>query len=57
MAKLMDERYPLYAGADITVDVVDEPPNKTTDRVLGALSDYTRPGAGADSGPDAGAAA
>ena len=38
LKRLMDERYPLYAEADITVDSVDGPPDITLERVISALS-------------------
>lgn len=31
--KLIEQRYPIYSEADITVDVGDEPPEKTSERV------------------------
>ncbi len=37
LGRLIDERYPYYAEADITVDSVDAPPEKTVQRVLEAL--------------------
>lgn len=37
---LIDERHPLYEGADITVDSAREAPDITVDRVLEALSGY-----------------
>jgi shikimate kinase len=40
LAKLIDERYPVYAQADIVVDSVDGPPETTLERVLSALADY-----------------
>lgn len=38
--RLMRERYPIYASADITVTLVDEPPDSTCRRVLRALEGY-----------------
>lgn len=38
--RLMKQRYPVYAEADITVDSQDEPPEVTVDNVLRALSAY-----------------
>lgn len=35
--KLMAERYPIYKQADLIVEVVDEPLEKTVDRVIQAL--------------------
>lgn len=37
LARLMDERYPVYAEADITVETGDEGPEQVADRVLAAL--------------------
>lgn len=37
LARLMDERYPVYAEADITVGTGDEGPEKVVDRVIAAL--------------------
>lgn len=34
---LMEERYPIYAGADLIIDTGAEPPDATVDRVLAAL--------------------
>jgi shikimate kinase len=38
LARLMEERYPIYAEADITVDSLDGPPDVTVDRVIAALA-------------------
>ena len=35
--RLIEERYPIYAQADIVVDSVDGPPEDTVDNVLAAL--------------------
>ena len=40
LQKLIDERYPIYANADITVETKDEPTYKTTQNVLKALHNY-----------------
>ncbi len=37
LERLMAQRYPVYAEADIVVDARDEPPEATTERVLAAL--------------------
>ncbi len=37
---LMDERYPVYAEADVIVDCGDEPPDHTTTGVMNALLDW-----------------
>jgi shikimate kinase len=38
LGRLIDERYPVYAEADVTVDSADGPPETTVDRVLRALA-------------------
>ena len=40
LKKLIDERYPIYANADITVETKDEPTYKTVQNVLRALYNY-----------------
>jgi len=40
LQRLMDERYPIYAKADITVDSSDGPPRITVDRVTAALDAF-----------------
>lgn len=40
LERLMAERYPVYAEADITVDSQDAPPEVTVDRVLQAIETY-----------------
>ncbi len=40
LQKLIDERYPIYANADITVETKDEPTYKTAQNVLKALQNY-----------------
>ncbi len=40
LEKLMAERYPVYAQADIIVDSIEAPPEVTVDRVLQALTEY-----------------
>lgn len=40
LTALMDERYPIYAEADITVDSTDGPPRITVDRVTDALDAF-----------------
>ena len=40
LARLIDQRYPVYAQADITVDTVDGPPEATLDRVIAALEQH-----------------
>ncbi len=61
---LMDERYPVYAEADVAVDIDDSPPDVTTNRVRAAIEAFmlaqegppdTEPaGSGSDGGPDGG---
>ena len=43
LRRLMEERYPVYAEADVTVDSADGPPEMTMDRVLDALESYLNP--------------
>jgi shikimate kinase len=38
LERLIAERYPVYAEADITVESIDGPPDATVDRVLVALA-------------------
>jgi shikimate kinase len=40
LASLIEERYPVYAQADVTVETVDGPPEATLERVLAALADF-----------------
>jgi shikimate kinase len=40
LKRLMDERYPVYADADIVVESARESPDVTVDRVQAALWDY-----------------
>ena len=40
LERLMAERYPLYAEADITVDTADSPAEETVDKVMAALRDF-----------------
>jgi shikimate kinase len=37
LSKLIDERYPIYAEADITIETTDEPRTKTLQKVLEVL--------------------
>src|ERR1019366_5092383 len=43
MQRLMDQRYPVYAEADVIVDCTDEPPDVTTSLVLDALVAWRAP--------------
>lgn len=47
LARLMAERYPIYAEADIIVDSVREPPEQTVERVIAQLAAFAREPAGA----------
>lgn len=40
LAKLMDQRYPVYAKADITIDSRDGPVESTVEAALSAVSDF-----------------
>jgi len=40
LARLMEQRYPIYAQADLTVATVDGPPEATVERVMTALTDF-----------------
>ena len=40
LARLMDERYPIYAEADVVVDSVDGPPDATLGHVMTALEKF-----------------
>lgn len=42
LEKLIDERYPVFAEADVHVQTLDEPTNATVDRVIQAMSDFIR---------------
>jgi shikimate kinase/3-dehydroquinate synthase len=43
MRRLMDQRYPVYAEADMIVDCTDDPPDSTTSLVLDALMAWRAP--------------
>ena len=47
LERLIGERYPIYAEADITVDSLDGPPDATLERVMAALAPYLDVPAGA----------
>ncbi|MEO0763191.1 MAG: shikimate kinase, partial [Pseudomonadota bacterium] len=58
LARLIDERYPVYAEADVAVDTVaGQPHEATVRRVLAALAagGVLVPGEAAESGADSGA--
>jgi shikimate kinase len=40
LARLIDERYPVYAEADITIDTVEGPPEATLAKVIAALERF-----------------
>ena len=40
LARLMEQRHPVYAEADMIVDCGDEPPDMTTGRVMSALESW-----------------
>jgi len=40
LARLMEQRYPIYAQADLTVPTIDGPPEATLERVMTALADF-----------------
>ncbi|MGO1119314.1 shikimate kinase [Rhodovibrionaceae bacterium A322] len=40
LARLIDERYPVYAQADLVVDSVDGPPEVTVNKVLASLKNH-----------------
>ena len=40
LGRLMEERHPIYAEADITVDSADGPPEVTLKRVIAGLRDF-----------------
>jgi shikimate kinase len=40
LARLIDQRYPVYAEAEVTVDTVDGPPEATMERVMAALEQH-----------------
>jgi shikimate kinase len=44
LSDLMDERHPVYAEADLTVDSVDGPPEATVERVLQAVDRHVASG-------------
>ena len=40
LARLIEQRYPVYAEADVAVDTVDGPPEATLERVMAALGQH-----------------
>lgn len=47
LERLIAQRYPVYAEADLTVDTIDGPPEATLERVLVALGQFLQSGTGA----------
>ncbi len=43
LARLMDQRHPIYAESDIVVDCADDTPEQTTSRVAAALAGWRPP--------------
>jgi len=43
LGRLMEQRHPIYAEADMIVDCGEEPPDHTTSKVLQALDDWRPP--------------
>jgi shikimate kinase len=43
LARLIDQRYPVYAQADLVVESTAQPPDVTTDQVLDALRRHLEP--------------
>ena len=46
LAKLIEERYPIYAETDVIVDTDDNPHETMVDRIIDALEAHQRDGAG-----------
>lgn len=42
LRRLIEERYPVYAEADVCVDIDDSPPDVTTDRVASAIEAFVK---------------
>ncbi|HEX3973620.1 MAG TPA: shikimate kinase [Stellaceae bacterium] len=51
LTRLIGERYPVYAEADITVDTVDGPPEATLAKVIAALDHFLAVPAQVEVGP------
>jgi shikimate kinase len=51
LTKLMAERYPVYAEADITIDTVDGPPEATLAKTVEGLEHFLGAAAQADASP------
>ena len=50
LAKLIDERYPIYAETDVIVDTDESPHEVMVDRIIAALEAYQSDGAGDPAG-------
>ncbi len=50
LKRLMDERYPVYAEADIIVDSIDGPHDAVVDQIIAALASYERDAAAGAAG-------
>lgn len=48
LARLIEERHPIYAEADLVIDSAREPPDRTVDRLIAALEKFTGESAVAD---------
>jgi len=57
LEKLIKERYPVYADADIVVDSGDRPPGTIVDNVIESIETFLGAGAGSGLGSGAGAKA
>lgn len=57
LEKLIEERYPVYAEADIVVDSGDRPPGTIVDNVIESIETFLGAGAGSGLGSGAGAKA
>jgi shikimate kinase len=53
LARLMEQRHPIYAEADIVVDSIDGPPELTLAHVLDALNRHLAESPPGSAGPDA----
>ena len=40
LERLIAERYPVYAQAELTIDSIDGPPDATVERVIAALASH-----------------
>ena len=48
LERLIEERHPIYAGADLVIDSARESPDLTVDRLISALEDFIGKSATAD---------